>query len=249
MNAVTYSTKLSHNSKKKSPALLIIEPALLIRSYIVAILTNELAGLFEHIEIATTHQLHCAAARDVRLIILSIGDTPIIESSVKGDITRIAQVFPHAPIALFSNRHDEATLLAAIQSGVRGFFPTYIPVEVVIAGLALVLAGGVYNPLPHCDSLKKTSDTGSVEWARIRGSENVVSHKITPTLTPREKQVFSALMHGLPNKMIANRLSISENTVKMHIQRILRKHSARNRTEAVLLSNGLLGSHIRFTGP
>jgi hypothetical protein len=43
---------------------------------------------------------------------------------------------------------DEATASSAMRRGVRGFFPTSIPVEVAIAGLRLVLAGGVYRPLP-----------------------------------------------------------------------------------------------------
>ena len=53
-------------------------------------------------------------------------------------------------------------------------------------------------------------------------------------LTPREQHVLEALQLGLPNKLIAVRLNLSENTVKMHIQRIMRKCSAHNRTEAVL---------------
>ena len=46
--------------------------------------------------------------------------------------------------------------------------------------------------------------------------------------------MLEALQLGLPNKLIAVRLNLSENTVKMHIQRIMRKCSAHNRTEAVL---------------
>jgi DNA-binding NarL/FixJ family response regulator len=53
-------------------------------------------------------------------------------------------------------------------------------------------------------------------------------------LTPREQHVLEALKLGLPNKLIAVRLNLSENTVKMHIQHIMRKCSAHNRTEAVL---------------
>jgi DNA-binding NarL/FixJ family response regulator len=53
-------------------------------------------------------------------------------------------------------------------------------------------------------------------------------------LTPREQHVLEALQLGLPNKLIAVRLNLSENTVKMHIQRIMRKCSAHNRTEAVV---------------
>jgi DNA-binding NarL/FixJ family response regulator len=59
-------------------------------------------------------------------------------------------------------------------------------------------------------------------------------------LTPREQHVLAGLELGLPNKLIAARLSLSENTVKMHIQHIMRKCSAHNRTEAVLRCNGRL---------
>ena len=52
--------------------------------------------------------------------------------------------------------------------------------------------------------------------------------------TPREQHVLAELEHGLPNKLIAAKLNLSENTVKMHIQHIMRKFAAHNRTEAVL---------------
>jgi DNA-binding NarL/FixJ family response regulator len=58
--------------------------------------------------------------------------------------------------------------------------------------------------------------------------------------TPREQHVFAELELGLPNKLIAAKLNLSENTVKMHIQHIMRKCSASNRTEAVLRWSGRL---------
>src|SRR5262249_56822368 len=51
--------------------------------------------------------------------------------------------------------------------------------------------------------------------------------------TPREQHVLAELELGLPNKLIAAKLKLSENTVKMHIHHIMRKCAARNRTEAV----------------
>jgi DNA-binding NarL/FixJ family response regulator len=56
--------------------------------------------------------------------------------------------------------------------------------------------------------------------------------------------VLAALKLGLPNKLIAVKLNLSENTVKMHIQRIMRKCSARNRTEAVLRWSGRPNGHL-----
>ena len=52
-------------------------------------------------------------------------------------------------------------------------------------------------------------------------------------LTPREADVLALLAEGLPNKAIANRLDISEHTVKFHVNAILGKLGAQSRTEAV----------------
>ena len=52
-------------------------------------------------------------------------------------------------------------------------------------------------------------------------------------LTPREVQVLELLAEGLPNKAIAARLHISDQTVKFHVSSISGKLSAKNRTDAV----------------
>jgi DNA-binding NarL/FixJ family response regulator len=54
-------------------------------------------------------------------------------------------------------------------------------------------------------------------------------------LTAREHEVLQLVAEGLPNKLIANRLGISEHTVKFHITSILSKLDASSRTEAVRL--------------
>ncbi|HJR58464.1 MAG TPA: LuxR C-terminal-related transcriptional regulator [Vicinamibacterales bacterium] len=53
------------------------------------------------------------------------------------------------------------------------------------------------------------------------------------TLTPREVQVLELVAEGLPNKVIAERLGISDQTVKFHIGSISGKLGAGNRTDAV----------------
>jgi two-component system, NarL family, nitrate/nitrite response regulator NarL len=56
------------------------------------------------------------------------------------------------------------------------------------------------------------------------------------SLTPREVQVLELLAEGLPNKAIAARLGISDQTVKFHVAAISGKLGAANRTEAVRLA-------------
>ncbi|MFZ5481384.1 MAG: LuxR C-terminal-related transcriptional regulator [Myxococcota bacterium] len=55
-------------------------------------------------------------------------------------------------------------------------------------------------------------------------------------LTPREREVLRLLAEGLPNKLVADRLGISEHTAKFHVNAVLAKLGAQSRTEAVVLA-------------
>ncbi|WFU40648.1 response regulator transcription factor [Bradyrhizobium sp. CB82] len=237
------------NESLQLPVLLLIEPLTLTRTSILSILRRELASL-EIVDMATTQGLDSVSARDVRLVALSIGDKPPDDGIVEDDLALIAECCLNASIALISNRDDEATALAAMQRGVRGFFPTSLPIEVAVAGLRLVLAGGVYRPLPVIE-LSKAPGLDQ-PYPRALGSaysngDRSATDRTTTDFTPREQQVLTELELGLPNKLIAAKLNLSENTVKMHIQHIMRKCDARNRTEAVLRWSGRLSAHGRDT--
>jgi DNA-binding NarL/FixJ family response regulator len=63
---------------------------------------------------------------------------------------------------------------------------------------------------------------------------HVATAPIANPLTPRETEVLQLVAAGLPNKTIADRLRISEHTVKFHINAIMGKLGAQSRTEAVV---------------
>ena len=242
------------SGSQKAQVLVIIEHQVLARTCILSILKRELAE-FEIVEMATTRGLSWLSGRDVRLIALNIGDREITDPLIEGDLAILAELCPNACVAILSNRDDETTASAAMQRGVRGFFPTSIPVELVIAGLRLVLAGGVYRPPiagqnDEASNLKMISaDICAPDRSAIQQSNRApgtVPERPMIDLTPREQQVFAALKLGLPNKLIAAKLSLSENTVKMHIQHIMRKCSAHNRTEAVLRWSERLAGHSGY---
>jgi DNA-binding NarL/FixJ family response regulator len=232
MDDFTYPAELL-NGPQNSPVLIIIEHQVLARTCIVSILKREVTG-FEIVEMATTSGLNWLSRRDVRLIALNIGDKEITDPSIENDLALVAAFCPNAYVAFLSNRDDEATASGAMQRGVRGFFPTSIPVDVAMAGLRLVLAGGVYRPLPI---IRQN------EASNLKTIAPIVSKKTMVNLTPREQQVLAELKLGLPNKLIAVKLNRSENTVKMHIQHIMRKCFAHNRTEAVLRWSERLSGH------
>jgi DNA-binding NarL/FixJ family response regulator len=241
MDDFTNPAELAQESQK-SPVLVIIEQHVLARTCILNILKRELTG-FEIVEMATTSGLSWLSGRYIRLIALNIGDKQVTDAAIEVSLAFLAEFCPKASVALLSNRDDEATISAAMQRGVRGFFPISIPVEVAIAGLRLVLAGGVYRPLPIVGQNGASSPQTISEHLdvpelsgihEVNGATKLVPEWTMVDLTPREHHVLEALQLGLPNKLIAVRLNLSENTVKMHIRRIMRKCSAHNRTEAVL---------------
>lgn len=229
------------NGSLHLPVLVIIEPLTLTRTCIVSILRRELTG-FEIVEMSTTDNLGLMSGQHVRLVALNIGDKSIVDPSVEDDLALLEDFHPNASIALLSNRDDEASALAAMHRGVRGFFPTSIPVELAVAGLRLVLAGGVYRPLPIIGHNGTPSAEQSETLSMVPATDLTkdAMEKSIIDFTPREQHVLAALELGLPNKLIAAKLNLSENTVKMHIQHIMRKCSARNRTEAVLRWSGRL---------
>jgi two-component system nitrate/nitrite response regulator NarL len=53
-------------------------------------------------------------------------------------------------------------------------------------------------------------------------------------LTPRERDILKLIAQGLPNKMIARRLTITESTVKVHVKHLLKKMKLKSRVEAAV---------------
>jgi DNA-binding CsgD family transcriptional regulator len=72
----------------------------------------------------------------------------------------------------------------------------------------------------------RTASSESGGFGAMRESRLIV------LLTPRELEVLDAIVEGLPNKSIAQRLDISPHTVKFHVEAVFRKLGVRTRTEA-----------------
>jgi DNA-binding NarL/FixJ family response regulator len=146
------------NGSQTSPMIVIISDQVLARTCIVNILKRELTGS-EIVDVTTTSDLGWLSERNVRLIAFDIGDKQIADPSVEDRLTLFEQAFQNAFIAVLSNRAAEAAASSSLQRGVRGFFfPTSIAIEVALAGLRLVLAGGVIVRQNEATSLKVLSE-------------------------------------------------------------------------------------------
>ena len=58
-------------------------------------------------------------------------------------------------------------------------------------------------------------------------------------MSARQTEVLELLLKGLPNKLIARRLDISDNTVKIHVSSVLRALGVSSRTQALLAAHRL----------
>ena len=144
----------------------------------------------------------------------------------------------------------------ALRHGVKGYLTTSTPLEVTVAAIRLLLAGGVYCAQPVGERHDRTASAKQPEKSESsRAGSNARGHSpngMEPDqpakcsaafaelsswgITAREAEVLSELQRGCSNKLIARALNLSENTVKMHLRHIMCKLHVRNRTEAVLLS-------------
>ena len=58
-------------------------------------------------------------------------------------------------------------------------------------------------------------------------------------MSARQREVLDLLLKGLPNKLIARKLDISENTTKIHVSAVLRALGVASRTQALIAANRL----------
>ena len=130
--------------------------------------------------------------------------------------------FPDARIIMLSSSDSDGEIHRALRSGASGYVLKSMPQDDLLAVIRSVHGGKRQVPAEVAALL-----------AEHLGEEN---------LTPRELEVLQLVRDGYKNKQIANRLSISENTVNFHLKNIVEKLGANDRTHAVTIAvrRGLL---------
>ncbi|MBB3659785.1 DNA-binding NarL/FixJ family response regulator [Rhizobium sp. BK650] len=217
---------------RNAPTVVVIEHSTLARTTVVKLLEREFIG-WNFIDMASTETLDRALGAEVRLIALDLAGRDIESISLRDDLAAIAARFPEAPITFLSNSDDVDIARQALKIGIRGFFSTSLGIDIALAGLRLVLAGGTFFP-----QLLGAVTSGSSEHIPARSEaekrlEDRTQYLAIADFTPREADVLAALQCGFSNKVIAGKLNLSGHTVKMHLQHIMRKLQAQNRTEVV----------------
>jgi DNA-binding NarL/FixJ family response regulator len=180
--------------------------------------------------------------------------------------------FPEAAIGLVVEHGAQDIDPALLQHRlIRGILPMTLPLDVWLAVVTLILAGGEFlqHPAPvtdrnhvveHADDWPDLAmPPQSDEWSDLPRDVRALSQPRTTAvaadvhertdpsldaLTARERQVLTLVSEGYQNKLIADRMALSEHTVKAHVHNLIAKLRVTNRTQAA----AYLHEHARGMG-
>jgi DNA-binding NarL/FixJ family response regulator len=147
---------------------------------------------------------------DVTLMDLRLPDKSGIEA-----MTVIRSEFPDARIIILTTFEGDVEIQRALEAGARGYILKSMPPKELVEVIAQVHAGKKRIPSQIAAQLAE--------------------HLADEALTQREIEVLSQIAGGNRNKDIAERLFITEETVKVHIKHIMDKLGANDRTQAVAI--------------
>ncbi len=137
-------------------------------------------------------------------------------------LSKLKAELPHTPVVIFT-AHDNPTYIArAVALGAAGYLVKSASQAELVSAVQQV-AGG--ENLWSRENLRRVSGT-------LTNSRS--NSELEVPLTKRESEVLKQLALGLSNKEIAQALSISYETVKEHVQHVLRKLGVSDRTQAAV---------------
>ncbi|HEU4510237.1 MAG TPA: response regulator transcription factor [Pyrinomonadaceae bacterium] len=147
---------------------------------------------------------------DVTLMDLRLPDISGIDTLIA-----IRAEFPEARVIMLTTFEGDVEIQRALQAGARGYMLKNMPPSELLDVIRQVHAGKKRIPAAVASQLAE--------------------HMTDENLTEREIEVLKEVANGNRNKIIAEKLFISEETVKVHVKHIMEKLGASDRTQAVAI--------------
>ena len=145
-----------------------------------------------------------------------------------GVIRRLLEAEPEIKVVMVGMEADEGVFLRLVQQGVLGYVLTDASAAEVWRAIRCVAAGEAVCPPSLSVALFRSvaNSPTNLPGMRLQRSQD---------FSPRQQQLAQLIREGLSNKEVAARLNLSEQTVKNHVHRMLRKVGAADRATMVQL--------------
>lgn len=132
---------------------------------------------------------------------------------------RLKELLPDTQILMVTVHGDNERVFAALQAGASGYLLKRTRADELLEAISEVMRGGA--PM-----------TGEIARMVIASFRRPAPAPDAARLTPREEEILALLTQGYSNKEIADRLSVSFDTVRTHLRHVYEKLHVRSRTEA-----------------
>lgn len=191
-----------------------------------------LDGLYAMAEVLSLEQLQTALAS------VPAPELVILHASLPGvealeDLQALLRQHARIKFLVLSDKPNENMAFQLIRSGVYGYSNTYLSPALLLEAINQIRQGEIWMGkrltrfLSEC--LLEDQNNEDTEAVAIEAGTFLAR------LTPKEKDVAKYVAHGCSNKCIANKLNITERTVKAHLSAIFEKTGIKDRVHLALL--------------
>lgn len=191
-----------------SPHVLLIDDHAMFRSGLKLVIASAMAEA-TILEAGSLQEAIDHTPEDVDVVLLDINLRGL--SGLEG-IELLQRKWPNVPVLMLSSQSEPETVRLALSRGAAGFVSKAETANHIVQAIFKALEG---TPV----ALPQSFDT-----------------TMSQRLTPRQCEVLDLLSQGMSNKLVARRLSLSDNTVRRHVQDILEFFNVGSRAEAVAVA-------------
>lgn len=224
-------------SNKQIVKILIIDDHTLFRSGLRSLLQREAESIYEVVAEAADglEGIKQMTKYNPDIILLDLS-MPVMNG--KETLQQIMNINPEQVVLMLTVSEDAADLTECMQLGARGFLLKNIEADFLLTSIDKALNGDtVFSPEMTQKLLNQLiSKSAKNKQDEVNSAEFDATKAKVAELTSREREILAYVAAGESNKQIARCLDVAENTVKVHVQNILKKLEVNSRVQAAVIA-------------
>ncbi|MFE3942714.1 response regulator [Streptomyces sp. NPDC059118] len=169
-----------------------------------------------------TEVLAAVAAGPVDVVLMDLR-MPVMDGTEA--TRRLTEEHPEVAVVILTTFADDDSILAALSAGASGYLTKNAGRQDITRAIRAAAAGQ--------SVLDREVQNRLLETVRTKPPAPAPGQPLPGDITPREREVLTLIGQGLPNRAIAEKLFISEATVKTHINNLFAKADIKDRADAV----------------